>query len=128
MFLLRDNTSAWVFANPGKVYRTLHDSLLDKYLQEGETHSLSSGSALIVVVWQYNVSKVSELVLSSFPLGEEVLRRIDLAHSVNDSLSTSTIQMDKDSDLQVADDPCLTIWQWDMDTEHRSEEANWCLW
>ena len=31
-------------------------------------------------------------------------------------------------DLQVAGDPCLTLWLWDMDTEHWPEEANWCLW
>ena len=28
------------------------------------------------------------------------------------------VQMDKDLDLLVAGDSCLTVWLWDMDTEH----------
>ena len=28
------------------------------------------------------------------------------------------VQTDKDSDLQVADDPCLTVWLRDIYTEH----------
>ena len=45
----------------------------------------------------------------------EVARRIGLAHGVMDSqheyLALSIpVQTDKDSDLQVAGDPCLTLW------------------
>ena len=28
------------------------------------------------------------------------------------------VQTDKDSDLQVTGDPCLTPWLWGMDNEH----------
>ena len=34
------------------------------------------------------------------------------------------VQTHKDSDLQVAGDPCLTLWLSDMDAEHRPEEAH----
>ena len=43
---------------------------------------------------------------------QEVLRWIGLAHGVMDSLSmvlSGSDQMDKDSNLQIAGDPCLTV-------------------
>ena len=46
---------------------------------------------------------------------QEVTRRIGLAHGVMDSLNTSIwrcryLCRQKDSDLQVAGDTCLTLW------------------
>ena len=35
-----------------------------------------------------------------------------------------SVQTDKDSDFKVDGDICFTVWLRDMDTEHRSEEAN----
>ena len=57
---------------------------------------------------------------------QQVTRRIVLyGLTQHEYLALSIpVQTNKDSYLQVACDPCLTLWLRDMDIEHRPEEAN----
>lgn len=69
-YLLRAVTGAKVFANPCRVSQALHHSPLGKYVLEGETRALGNGCALIIVIWEHNIPKVTELGQSTLTLGD----------------------------------------------------------
>ena len=69
-FLLRAVSGARVFNNPRKVSHALHLSDMGKYIIEGETRCLGNGSALIVAVWEHNLSKIPTLAEDTFHLGD----------------------------------------------------------
>lgn len=69
--LLREVNGARVFTNPRKTSQALHQSSLSKYILEGESRSLGDESALIIAIWEHNITKVPELQKQSpFQLGE----------------------------------------------------------
>ena len=70
-----------------------------------------------------NFTYLGSVVHNDGGSSQEVTRRIVLAQHEYLALSIH-VQTDKDSEFQVAGDPCLTLWLGDMDTEHRPEEAN----
>ena len=62
-----------------------------------------------------NFTYLGSVVHNDGGSSQEVTRWIDLAHGVMDLLNeylalSIPMQTDKDSDLQVAVDPCLTLW------------------
>ena len=69
-FMLRSTNGKRVFNNPKKVSEALLSSSFSKYILEGETRNLGNGTALIIAVHEHNVTKVPELSLPSFKLGE----------------------------------------------------------